>query len=369
MAGIYIHIPFCKQACNYCNFYFVTSLTKKENYVQALLREIELTKDYLQGETVETIYFGGGTPSLLSEKDLAQIFEQIAKFHHLNLQEVTLEANPDDLSVEKLNSLKSSPINRLSIGVQSFFDADLKFMQRAHNANEAEKSIKNAQHSGFENLTIDLIYGTPNLTNEAWIFNLEKANSFGVQHLSCYALTVEPKTKLYQQIKNKEVLKPNDDNASAHFDLLMNFAEANEFLHYEISNFAKPNHLAIHNSNYWKGSKYLGLGAAAHSYNGKNRSWNVANIHNYITEINAEKLPFSAEILTDAEVTNEYIMTSLRTMWGCDFSRINPQHISLISEARKIINPNFYTFENGILKLTKTGKHFADYIASELFIV
>lgn len=369
MAGIYIHIPFCKKACNYCNFYFVTSLAKKENYVQSLLREIELSKNYLQGETIETIYFGGGTPSLLSEKDLAQIFGQIAKFHRLDLKEVTLEANPDDLNSEKLNVLKSTPVNRLSIGVQSFFDADLQFMQRAHNANEAESAIKNAQNFGFSNLTIDLIYGTPNLTNENWLFNLQKAKELNVQHLSCYALTVEPKTKLHQQIKKREVPKVSDAAASAHFDLLMNFAETNGFLHYEISNFAKPDRIAVHNTNYWKSVSYLGLGTSAHSYNGTARRWNMANIQNYISEISNEKIPFSEEVLSDAEITNEYLMTSLRTMWGCDFSRINPQHVFTIQKTLQNINTDFYSVKNGILQLTRTGKHFADYIASELFIV
>lgn len=369
MAGLYLHIPFCKHACNYCNFYFVTSLAKKENYVQSLLREIELSKEYLQGETLETIYFGGGTPSLLSQKDLEQIFEQIAKHHRLDLKEVTLEANPDDLSFEKLKALKETPINRLSIGVQSFFDADLQFMHRAHTAEEAEMVVKNAQDFGFTNLTIDLIYGTPHLTNENWLFNLNKAKELGVQHLSCYALTVEPKTKLHRQIQKREVPKLNDEKTSAQFDLLMDFAQENDFQHYEISNFAQAGYIAQHNSNYWKGAKYLGLGTAAHSYNGNARRWNIANINTYISEIGTGKIPFTEEILSETEVTNEYLMTSLRTMWGCDFSRLNPLHISQISESLKTINSAFYTFTNGTLILTRDGKHFADYIASELFIV
>lgn len=369
MAGIYIHIPFCKQACNYCNFYFVTTLTRKENYVQALLREIELTKDYLQGETVETIYLGGGTPSLLSEKDLQLIFSEIARFHRLDLKEITLEANPDDLSTEKLKSLKNTPINRLSIGVQSFHDSDLQFMQRAHNANEAETCIKRAQDFGFSNLTIDLIYGTPNLTSEGWISNLQKANVLNVQHLSCYALTVEPKTKLHRQIRKKQAQNPSDTASAEHFDLLMDFAATNGFLHYEISNFAQPGHIAVHNTNYWKGVPYLGLGAAAHSYNGSARRWNIANINSYISQISEQKLPFTEEVLSEAEATNEYIMTSLRTMWGCDFSRLKPQKTAQIKEALLGINSAFYTFSNDTLILTREGKHFADYIASELFII
>lgn len=369
MAGLYLHIPFCKHACNYCNFYFVTSLTKKEDYVAALLHEIELSKEYLQGEPIETIYFGGGTPSLLSQKNLEQIFEQISKFHRLDLKEVTLEANPDDLSIEKLNTLKATPVNRLSIGVQSFFDSDLAFMHRVHTATEAEMVVKNAQDFGFENLTIDLIYGTPNLTNENWLHNLNKAKELGVQHLSCYALTVEPKTKLQRQIQKHEVPKLNDEKTSEQFDLLMNLAETNNFLHYEISNFAQAGHIAQHNSSYWKGTKYLGLGTAAHSYNGNARKWNIANIHTYISEIGNNKIPFTEEILNAAEVTNEYLMTSLRTMWGCDFSQLNPAYTALILESLKRINPAFYTFTNGTLILTRNGKHFADYIASELFIV
>lgn len=369
MAGLYLHIPFCKHACNYCNFYFVTSLTKKDDYVAALLHEIELSKDYLQGETLETIYFGGGTPSLLSQKDLEQIFEQIAKYHSLALKEVTLEANPDDLSLAKLNELKATPVNRLSIGVQSFFDGDLTFMHRAHTATEAEVVVKNAQDSGFTNLTLDLIYGTPHLTNENWLYNLNKAKELGVQHLSAYALTVEPKTKLHRQIQKQEVPKLSDEKTSAQFDLLMDFAQTNDFLHYEISNFAQAGHIAQHNSNYWKGAKYLGLGTAAHSYNGNARRWNIANIHTYISDISNDKIPFTEEVLSEAEVTNEYLMTSLRTMWGCEFLRLNPLHIDPISESLKSINPEFYTFTNGTLILTRSGKHFADYIASELFIV
>lgn len=330
---------------------------------------MEMSKDYLQGDLIETIYLGGGTPSLLEQDDLDRIFNTLAKFHTIDLKECTIEVNPDDLSVEKLNTLKSFPINRLSIGVQSFFNQDLAFMHRAHNANEAEQCIVKAQSLGFDNITIDLIYGTPGLSLEGWEENLMKANSLSVKHLSCYALTVEPKTKLYQSVKKGLTAAPNDEKTNAQFDFLMDFARLNGFQHYEISNFGKENYLAIHNTNYWRGEKYLGLGPSAHSFNHLSRRWNVANLNNYIKAMNAGEMYYSEEVLSPEDQTNEYIMTSLRTQWGCNTEKIPAQFKINFSDSLKKIPTAYYHFSNNHLILTQAGKHFADYIASELFIL
>jgi oxygen-independent coproporphyrinogen-3 oxidase len=347
----------------------VNTLSRKEEFIQALLHEMEMSKEYLQGEIIETIYLGGGTPSLLEQQDIDRIFNTLAKFHTLDLKECTIEVNPDDLSTEKLNILKSFPINRLSIGVQSFFNEDLAFMHRAHNANEAEQCIVKAQSMGFDNITIDLIYGTPGLSIEGWEENLMKANALGVKHLSCYALTVEPKTKLYQSVKKGLSAAPNDEKTNAQFDFLMDFARLNGFQHYEISNFGKENYLAIHNTNYWRGEKYLGLGPSAHSFNHLSRRWNVANLNNYIKAMSAGEICYLEEVLSPEDQTNEYIMTSLRTQWGCNTDKIPRQFKINFSDSLKKIPTAYYHFSNNHLILTQAGKHFADYIASELFIL
>lgn len=347
----------------------MNTLSRKEEFIQALLHEMEMSKEYLQGEIIETIYLGGGTPSLLEQQDIDRIFNTLAKFHTLDLKECTIEVNPDDLSTEQLNILKSFPINRLSIGVQSFFNEDLAFMHRAHNANEAEQCIVKAQSMGFENITIDLIYGTPGLSIEGWEENLMKANALGVKHLSCYALTVEPKTKLYQSVKKGLSAAPNDEKTNAQFDFLMDFARLNGFQHYEISNFGKENYLAIHNTNYWRGEKYLGLGPSAHSFNHLSRRWNVANLNNYIKAMSAGEICYLEEVLSPEDQTNEYIMTSLRTQWGCNTDKIPRQFKINFSDSLKKIPTAYYHFSNNHLILTQAGKHFADYIASELFIL
>ncbi len=372
MAGIYIHIPFCKKACNYCNFYFVTNTTRKKDLLSALITEIELSKDYAAGEPIKTIYIGGGTPSLLNVNELSLLLNAINKNHKLSLEEFTIECNPDDLSLEQLNAYKGLQhlgLNRLSIGVQSFFDDDLKFMNRAHNSSEAVNSIKAAQDSGFDTLTIDLIYGTPGLSDERWLQNLNQAHNLKIDHLSCYALTVEPKTKLFKQIKEQKLEQPSSDKASAQFDLLMQFARNNDFLHYEISNFAKNNKLAVHNTNYWKGEKYIGIGPAAHSYNGQSRRWNISNINSYISGIEQNIIPAEEETLGSNEIFNEYIMTSLRTILGCELDKLTETNKLLLLEQLNTIDKNWYSLSNNKLTLTDKGKHFADYIASELFMI
>ena len=343
--------------------------------VNAICKEIAMRQNYLQDKNLQSIYFGGGTPSLLSQKQLLQIFETIEK--HFTIQvdaEITLEANPDDLSEEKLAELKHTPINRLSIGVQSFFDDDLKWMNRAHNANEAENAIAMAKQKGFENITIDLIYGTPGLSNENWLQNIQKALALGVNHISSYALTVEPKTALATMIEKGKYADTNEEKAAEQFDILVNTLKANGFIHYEISNFAKPNFFAMHNSNYWKGKHYLGIGPSAHSFNTISRSWNVANNQKYLNALAKNELEITDEILTVNNQINEYIMTGLRTIWGCDLNFIASQFGDtekqrLIKEAAKFIDQDLLVINNNVLLTTPKGKFLADGIAADLFLV
>ena len=374
MAGIYIHIPFCKQKCSYCDFHFSTNLQHKPNLIQAINKELEIRKNEIS-TPLETIYFGGGTPSILSEIELESIFETIYKnYSTKNLKEITLEANPDDLNKEKLNFLKSTPINRFSIGVQSFFEEDLKLMNRAHNTQEAETSIKLAQDFGFENITIDLIYGSTTTTNEMWKQNLQKAIELNVPHISSYALTVEEKTILDHQIK-KGITKPVDeDHQNEQFQLLVDTLTSNDFIQYEISNFGKEDYFSLHNSNYWKGIHYLGIGPSAHSYNGKTRAWNIANNSKYIQTINENKLPQEIEVLNEVEQFNEMIMIGLRTIYGIDLNRINsefsqPLVNSFYQELNQLINENLVEKKENRIILKPEAKFFADGIASRLFYI
>ena len=374
MAGIYIHIPFCKQKCSYCDFHFSTNLQHKSNLIQAINKELEIRKDEIS-TPIETIYFGGGTPSILSEIELESIFETIYKnYSTKNLKEITLEANPDDLNKEKLNFLKSTPINRFSIGVQSFFEKDLKLMNRAHNAQEAETSIKLAQDFGFENITIDLIYGSTTTTNEMWKQNLQKAIELNVPHISSYALTIEEKTILDYQIK-KGITKPVDeDRQNEQFQLLVDTLTSNDFIQYEISNFGKEDYFSLHNSNYWKGIHYLGIGPSAHSYNGKTRAWNIANNSKYIQAINENNLPQEIEVLNEVEKFNEMIMIGLRTIYGIDLNRINsefsqPLVNSFHEELNQLINENLVEKKENKIILKPEAKFFADGIASRLFYI
>ncbi len=375
MAGIYLHIPFCKQACHYCNFHFSTSLKNKDTLLEMLKQEIRLQKNYLENAPIETVYFGGGTPSLLSADEINQIFDVLNQYHTISSDaEVTLEANPDDLSATKLMSFRQTPINRLSIGVQSFSEADLRYMNRAHNAEEAKNCIQLAQNLGFQNLTVDLIYGSPTTSDAQWLENLETVVGFDVPHLSCYCLTVEPDTALGRFVEKGKVAPVSDAHGAKQFETLMFFLKEKGYEHYEISNFAKPNQYAKHNSNYWAGVSYLGLGPSAHSFNGTSRQWNVANNANYIKKIGQHILPFEIEYLTTAQRYNEYVMTSLRTMWGCDLEKI------------KVLGTDFYTYflencrpfleeklilnkNNTFFILSDQARFRADGIASELFWV
>ena len=320
MPGIYIHIPFCKKACHYCDFHFSTSLQNKKTFLSALGKEIEIQKKFFEKETatvINTVYFGGGTPSLLSYDELAVIFEKLnAHFTISPTAEITLEANPDDLNSAKLKELTASPINRLSIGIQSFYEDDLKWMNRAHNAEQAISSVKGAQDKGLENITIDLIYGIPTLDNTKWKNNLQKAFELSVPHISAYCLTVEPRTALADMIKKKKVLNINEQQSIEHFTILVEEMKQHNFVQYEISNFCKNKRYSKHNSNYWKGESYLGLGPSAHSFDGKNRQWNVSNNALYINSLTNNKINFEREELSEKKRYNEYILTTLRTMWG-----------------------------------------------------
>lgn len=376
MAGIYLHIPFCKQACTYCNFHFSTSLKQKEDVLAALLLEIDLSRDYLNGAAIETIYFGGGTPSLLSADELNRLFDKLFQTFPVNeLKEITLEANPDDLDAAYLKSLRSTPVNRFSIGVQSFREEDLQYMHRAHNAQQADTAIKRAQDAGFTNLSIDLIYGTPGLTDIAWKENLDKVKALGIPHFSAYALTVEEGTVLYHDILKKKTTPVDAAQSAGQFGLLMEHAGAMGYEHYEISNLSTPGMHAVHNTAYWQGKPYLGLGPSAHSFNGTaERRWNVANNARYIKSILQDRVvPFESEQLTAVQRLNEYIMTSLRTMWGCSLSYIEQHWDStsvkeLKSAAGKHLEKGHLELKDNTLLLTAAGRFFADVIAGDLFL-
>lgn len=372
MAGIYLHIPFCRQACHYCNFHFSTSLKLKNEFADALLKEISLQKNYLPAEPLQTIYFGGGTPSLLSKEELSAILQSL--HHHFQVAanaEVTLEANPDDISEQKLLDWKQAGINRLSIGVQSFFEEDLRWMNRAHTAQQALSNLQLAKKH-FDNITIDLIYGGPTLPDEKWQHNVQQAIALNIPHISCYALTVEPGTALASMINKHKTTDVNTEDQARQFLLLMNWLQQAGYEHYEISNFALPGMRSRHNSSYWQGAPYLGLGPSAHSFNGKSRQWNISNNALYIQSLKENKVPFEIETLTGTQRLNEYIMTSLRTIEGLDLawivSRFGEREANQLQRAcQPFIDSGKMRFYNNHLLLTKEGKLFADGIAAELF--
>ena len=375
MAGIYIHIPFCKQACHYCDFHFSTSLKNKDAFLKALVKEIELQKNYFNTpEIINTIYFGGGTPSLLSQKEIEFIMEHLHKYFTIdNRAEITLEANPDDLTPDKSEELSRTPINRLSIGIQSFFDEDLKWMNRAHNSLQASSAVKNAQDKGFENITIDLIYGTPTLSNENWTENLQRTFDLKIKHISAYCLTIEPKTVLGHQLKNKMIKSVDEQKSAMQFEKMLEEMKKNNFVQYEISNFCVGNNYSIHNSNYWLQKSYLGLGPSAHSFNGTSRRWNISNNALYIKALENNTINYTEEILSKNQQYNEYILTSLRTFWGIDLTYIKNNFgdqfvVACIKEAQPYITKNQVQLIDNKLFLTDAGKLFADKITADLFI-
>ena len=374
MAGLYLHIPFCKQACHYCNFHFSTNHKYKTDFLKALSKELKLRASELSDSTLKSIYFGGGTPSVLTIEELHFIFKTLETHYKVDSDaEITLEANPDDLTLSKIKSLADSRINRLSIGVQSFFDEDLQIMNRAHQSSEAKKCIKNAREY-FDNITIDLMYGMPQMTLERWQDNLKIAFSLGIQHLSCYALTVEPKTALEYFVKTKKH-PPLDDALSAlHFKVLVEHAKTTGFVQYEVCSFAEPGFFSKHNTSYWLGKPYLGVGPSAHSFDGRKRSWNVSNNQLYIKSLQDNKLPQTFEVLTPENCFNEYIMTGLRTMWGVSLQKIRDDYgdsfeVKLLNNAKKHLQSKTLVIQNDILRVAPKGQFLSDGIASDLFIV
>jgi len=372
MAGIYLHIPFCKQACHYCNFHFSTSLKLKNDFLEGLLKEIELRKNYLQGKTVNSIYFGGGTPSLLDQDELGIIFNTLHKFFTIDQQaEITFEANPDDVTVARASDWKIAGINRLSMGVQSFYQEDLQWMNRAHTAGQALESIRIVQNAGFDNITIDLIYGSPGLSDEKWSHNVQQALQLGIPHLSCYALTVEPQTALADMITKKKSPPVQSDDQARQFVLLMDWLSDAGFEHYEISNFSKPGKHSRHNSSYWSGEPYLGLGPSAHSYNGVTRQWNVANNAKYIQALQTGVVPCEIEELSFNNRHNEFVMISLRKNEGIDKARFaklfGEKNLEVLAKGlRKYVGK--VEEDNLSFRLTREGKLFADGIAGDLFV-
>jgi oxygen-independent coproporphyrinogen-3 oxidase len=374
LAGIYIHIPFCRQHCHYCNFHFVTSLREKDSLLHAINEEIVSRRDYVGHEVVDTIYFGGGTPSLLTAEELTTIIQTCSSaFNVSSMAEITLEANPDDITADILQSWKAARINRLSIGVQSFFVEDLAWMNRAHNAIQAREAVELAM-KWFDNITIDLIYGTPSLTDERWKENVMTAVSLHVPHLSCYALTVEAKTPLAKMIKEKKTQDVDSDRQSDQFLLLMQWLSEAGYEHYEISNFAKPGFRSRHNAAYWRTApgravKYIGIGPSAHSYNGSERQWNISNNAAYVRAINAGEPAFEKEILSAEQEVNEYIMTSLRTIEGLQLDLLDAaSREKVLKASKKYIQSGHISSEENTIKLTREGKLLADGIASDLFI-
>lgn len=373
MSGIYLHIPFCKQACHYCDFHFSTSLKNKTPLLAAMEQELLLRKGELH-TPIETIYFGGGTPSLLASEEIEQLLSVIFETYPvLPNPEITLEANPDDLSEATLQELSESLINRLSIGVQSFFDEDLQLMNRAHSAEEAWETMKLAQDY-FENISMDLIYGIPNMTLERWQKNLEKAFELKVSHLSCYALTVEPRTALKKFIEKGIVPPVEDEAAQEHHQLLVEATQREGFINYEFSNFGKPGYQSKNNQAYWLGKSYLGIGPSAHSYDGKQRSWNVANNAQYIKAITGKTLPIERETLTKTDRYNEYVMTRLRLQEGIDLEALERTFGARYrnyaeQQAASHVAQGFLLKQGTSLRVSAKGKFLSDGIASDLFLV
>lgn len=375
MAGLYIHIPFCKTKCAYCDFFSIASLQYKEKIVQAICNEIELQKKYLDDELINTVYFGGGTPSVLTIAELQVILSQIKKYHSLKSDvEITLEANPDDLDYEYLKNLQSIGVNRLSIGIQSFIEKHLNLMKRRHSVQKAIEVIGDAQKAGFNNISVDLIYGLPGLTIEEWIYNLDILLSLNVQHISAYHLTIEKNTLFYKWHNQKKFELPSDMQSVKQFETLIKKTKEKKFIHYEISNFGLEGFFSKHNSNYWKNEKYLGLGPSSHSYNLSSRQWNIANVPKYLDAINQGKVPFEIENLTLNDKYNDYIITSLRTIWGTDINKIKEDfgkmyYDYMIEKIDGLIKNRLLKKTQNKIMLSKNGKFLSDRVIENLLYV
>jgi oxygen-independent coproporphyrinogen-3 oxidase len=373
MAGIYIHIPFCRKLCHYCNFHRSIISKDLKVFLNALVREIEIKRNYLGSELIETIYFGGGTPSILDINEIELIISTIYNnFKVSNSPEITLEANPDDLSRDYLQRLiDNTPVNRISIGIQSFYDKDLKLMNRRHSSLQALESVKNAQKTGFSNINIDLIYGLPGLTPEKWISNLRHAFNLDIQHISAYHLTFEQGTLFYKFLSEGKLSHPSENESLKQFEILTGMAQKNRFIHYEVSNFAKKGYYSVHNTNYWRQKKYLGIGPSAHSYNFNSRQWNIADNDKYIEGINKGNKYTEKEILDTTTKYNDYLLTSLRTMWGINLRYIKNSFGSKYSDhvkskSKKLLDAGNMIKVKTTLKLANRGIFISDYIISEL---
>lgn len=374
MAGIYIHIPFCKQKCSYCDFHFSTTFHKyRAEMIESICKEIICRKDYLANQVVETVYFGGGTPSLLTKDEFEQVLNSIKTTFNLSADlEFTVEANPDDINKNTLQDWKQIGVNRLSIGLQSFREEDLRWMNRAHNRSEALNCVSLAQEEGFDNISVDLIYGLPNLSTQDWKKNIQHVIDMKVPHVSAYCLTVEEKTSLHQMVKNNKIKPASEDEQSDQFNLLIDTLAENGMEQYEISNFSKLGKHSIHNSNYWTGKHYLGIGPSAHSFNGTSRSWNISNNQQYIKKVANNEKWDEIEILSKENQFNELLMTGLRTKFGVDtkkLKKIFPFPIKFQTTLSQFIDNSWITEDGSNIRLTQEGKLKADFIASELFVL
>ncbi|MDG1794461.1 MAG: radical SAM family heme chaperone HemW [Flavobacteriaceae bacterium] len=374
MSGIYIHIPFCKKACHYCNFHFSTNQNSKSAFIEAVCRELILRKSEYASDEIQSIYFGGGTPTVLDVTELNTILKTVYKNYKVSeTAEITLEANPDDLDLEKIKQLSNTKINRLSIGIQSFHESELSAMNRAHNAEDARKCLELAT-TYFDNITIDLMFGMPTMSIQLWRQNLQIAFEFGIKHLSCYSLTVEPKTALKHFIKKGSHPPMDDELAAQHFEVLLEETSAQGLTHYETCSFGHPDYFSKHNTSYWLGKTYMGVGPSAHSFDGSKRSWNVSNNSKYIKALEVDKLPFESEVLSVENRFNEYVMTGLRTIWGISLEKIEADYgvkikDHLLQNSKKFISSNTLVIEDNHLKITTSGKFLSDGIASDLFLI
>ena len=374
MAGIYIHIPYCRKLCSYCDFYHVMSTGDSGECLEAMAIEMDLRKDYLHGENISTIYIGGGTPSLLTVRETGELLNSIMRLFHVESDcEITVEMNPDDIEAQYLSEIRQLGINRLSIGIQSWRDADLKLLNRRHDSAKASRALKDAISAGFENVTIDLIYGIPGMTRKEWAENLDYSFSFDIKHLSAYHLTFEKGTMLWKMREKQAINEIDEDESAALFNILIEKAENAGFIHYEISNFGKPGYFSRHNSNYWKQVNYLGIGPSAHSFNGYSRQWNVSSVKEYIKSVNSDRTFYEREELDTRSRFNEYIMTSLRTMWGIDLEYVEKafdkeSYDYLVNLSGKFKNYGLMKSEGHFLILTNQGKMISDNIISEFMM-
>ncbi len=372
MAGVYVHVPFCRRACHYCDFHFTTNLKNAQSLVNTIIQEIEIRKAYTQNEPIRTIYFGGGTPSLLSSSEIERVLNTIYRTQSVQTDaEITLEANPEDLSNQKLLELKNLGVNRLSLGTQSFIDAELKWMNRMHTSKQAIECVGNAQDAGFGNISIDLIFGLPGQTEHNWSANLKQATSLNIQHISSYSLTVEPKTVLHNRIQKGIQAPPEENSSIQFFEMNMEVLNENGFEHYEISNYAKPGFVSKHNSSYWLGTNYLGVGPSAHSFNGKERQWNIRSNAAYIKNISSNRPYFETETLSEKDRVNEQILTRLRTKWGVEKQIIDQISANVwgdILKSAEAFDPSELEIRESLILLTDSGKLRADFITASLFI-